>query len=298
MRKFIIRLILVLFIPVLFIIFSYVFWLNGYIDPFYLRISSPQKSSMIFGTSRASFSMVPSVFESNGFDIYNYGFTIEVAPWGESYYNSICKKLDTTSNNGLFVLSVDPFSLSSSFSQDGVEDIPVTTLSQISSVTASPNWEYIYKKDVKPWRYLLILMHIEKMNFCLHEDGWFENLRGWDDKTEKVETPLKLNEYRRFYKNRKLSNSRLGYLEKTIHKLKPYGQVVLIRVPTSAEMYSYECEYMPSFDSIINELSNRYQVKYYNFVSLSGTYRTFDGNHLIPEDAKKFTQVVCDSLRN
>ncbi|MBR5983743.1 MAG: hypothetical protein IK025_08525 [Bacteroidales bacterium] len=299
MRRFLIKLLVILVIPILFIGFSFLFWLNGYIDPYYMRISSPRQSSMILGTSRSSLGLVPSVFEKNGYNnVFNYSFTIADSPWGEDYYNSICKKLDTTSNNGLFVLTVDPFSISARVSDDGEEIIPSTRLSEINDVTSSPNYEYIYKMDVKPWRYLLVLLHIESKTFCLHEDGWYENLRLYDKETEKVETKLKLKGYKSEFAKSKLSDHRMGYLKNTIQKLKQYGRVVLVRVPTSTDMYEYECEYMPSFDSLMNDLSVKYCVKYYNFGQESGTYRTFDGNHLIPEEAKWFTQRLCDSLRN
>lgn len=299
MRKFLIKLLVILVVPILFIGSSFVFWLNGYIDPYYMRISSPRQSSMILGTSRSSLGLVPSVFEKNGYNnVYNYSFTIADSPWGEDYYNSICKKLDTASNNGFFVLSVDPFSISAKISDDGKEIIPSTRLSEISDVTSSPNYEYIYKMDVKPWRYLLVLLHIERRTFYLHKDGWYENLRMYDKETEKVEARLKLNEYKSGYAKSRLSNHRMEYLKNAIQRLKQYGRVVLVRIPTSTDMYEYECEYMPSFDSLMNDLSMKYNLNYYNFGQTSGSYRTFDGNHLIPEDAKCFTQRLCDSLKN
>lgn len=298
MRKFVCKLLVISVVPALFIVSSFVFWMNGYIDPYYLRISSPRQSSMILGTSRSSLGITPSVFELNGYpNVYNYSFTIADSPWGEIYYNSICKKLDTTSSNGLFVLSVDPFSVSSGVSKDGKEFISPTRLSEINSVTSSPNYEYICKMNVKPWRYLLNILHIEKMNFCLHEDGWYENMRVWDEQTESVETKLKIKEYKSEFSKSGLSIHRMTYLKKTIQKLKQYGRVVLVRIPISTDMYEYECGYMPSFDSLMDSLSIQYQVEYYNFAQESGKYRTFDGNHLIPEEAKRFTQELCDSLR-
>lgn len=297
MRRFVLELLFVLAIPILFVVISVLFWLNGYVDPYYLQISSPRQQSMILGTSRSSLGLVPCVFDSNGYqNVYNYSFTIADSPWGEDYYNSICKKLDTNGNNGLFVLAVDPFSVSSGVSKDEEEIIPKTMLSKISSVTASPNYEYICKMNVKPWRYLLILLHLEKKNFQLHNDGWYENLRLYDEKTEKVETKLKLKEYKSGFGNNKLSNHRMDYLKRTIQNLKSYGNVVLVRIPISSDLYEFECEYMPCFDSLMNSLSEQYQVKYFNFGQESGKYRTFDGNHLIPEDAKRFTQVLCDSI--
>lgn len=298
MRSFFIRLLIVLAVPLLFIGLSFVLWLNGYIDPYYLRISSPRQSSMILGTSRSSLGLVPSVFELNGYgNVYNYSFTIADSPWGEIYYNSICQKLDTTRNDGLFVLTVDPFSVSSTVSAEGQEIIPSTVLSKIKTVTSSPNYEYIYIMDVKPWRYVLVLLHLEEKTFCLHDDGWYENLRLYDEETEKVETKLKIAEYKSGFAKSELSPHRMEYLVKTIEKLKQYGRVVLVRMPSSKDMYALESEYMPSFDSLMHNLAVRYAVKYYDFGQTSGEYKTFDGNHLIPKDAQTFTQRLCDSLK-
>ena len=254
---------------------------------------------MILGTSHSSFGLVPEVFEKNAHrNVYNYSFTIADSPWGEDYYNSICKKLDTTRNDGLFILAVDPFSVSSKVTNIGEEIIPQKKLSKISSVTASPNYEYIYKMNVKPWRYMLMLLHLEKKKFKLHNDGWYEVLRLYDKTTEKKWTTLKVKNYRSKYGNRKLSNHRMKYLKCTIQKLKKYGKVVLVRIPSSTDMYNFECEYMPMFDSLMNSLSKQYQIHYFNFAQESGKYRTFDGNHLIPEDARLFTQILCDSIGN
>ena len=71
-------------------------WMNGFVDPHYLKFASPKQSSMILGTSRSSLGLCPEVFKENGFaEMYNYSFTIVESPWGEDYFESITRKLDT-----------------------------------------------------------------------------------------------------------------------------------------------------------------------------------------------------------
>ena len=144
---------------------------------------------------------------------------------------------------------------------------------------------------------MLVLLHLDEKTFCLHVDDWYENLRLYDEETEKVETKLKIAEYKSGFAKSKLSPHRMEYLVKTIEDLKQYGRVVLVRMPSSKDMYALESEYMPSFDSLMYNLAVRYAVKYYDFGQTSGEYKTFDGNHLIPKDAQTFTQCLCDSLK-
>ena len=62
-----------------------------YTDPFYLRFTTPQKKSLVIGTSRAAQGIVPSVMTSIlnkkgwGEDLYNYSFTIMSSAYGEPY---------------------------------------------------------------------------------------------------------------------------------------------------------------------------------------------------------------------
>ncbi len=298
MRLFCKKLIHITLIPIILLVLSYAFWLDGYADPFYLHFASPQQNSLILGTSRSSLAICPFIFKKNGYeDVYNYSFTIAESPWGKDYYNSICRKLDTTKHNGLFIVSVDPFAVSSQINDAGEEVIPHTMLAEIDNVAQSPNWAYIWKYNVQPWKNILYKMKIQTPSFRLHEDGWYENLRGWNIETEKQETDLKIREYKRGFKNNVISRSRLLYLRKTISFLKQYGSVYIVRIPTSPAMYELENQQFPHFDSIIHIIADEYDVRYINCAPQSKEYRTFDGNHLIPDDAKKFTQNLCDSIK-
>ena len=276
---------------------SYVFWLNGHVDPHYLHFASPKQKSLVLGTSRSSLAVCPSIFEANGFKgVYNYSFTIAISPWGEDYYNSIMKKVDTTSFNSIFILSVDPFSIATEL--NGNEEIPHTMLASIDNVDKSPNWQYLTKHDVYPWKYLFTALHIQKPTFCLHNDGWYENLREWNKETEFLETKLKIEEYKRNFSNHKLSQERMSYLSKTIEFLRKHGDVFLIRIPTSKAMVALEEELFPMYDSVIQTFAKKQDIRYMDFSGESEHYRTFDGNHLIPEDALVFSQQLCDSLLN
>jgi len=268
------------------------FWVNGYVDPYYLKFATPKQSSMILGTSRSSLALCPSVFKKNGFEnLFNYSFTISNSPWGEDYYNSIVQKLDTTKTDGLFILSVDPFSLSA----NPKEGIPHTILYDVKDVCKSPNWDYIWRYRVQPWKYLLQILKLERSSFCLHKDGWYENKRIWSADVEFVETKMKIEEYKLEFSEHKISDVRILYFEKTIQLLKQYGTIVMLRVPTSEPMVTLECNMFPDYDSVIENVAKRYGLRYLDF-SKASSYRTFDGNHLIPEDAMLFSQQVCDSI--
>ena len=78
--------------------------------------------------------------------------------------------------------------------------------------------------------------------------------------------------------------------------LQKYGMVYLVRLPTSEAMYELEESMSPKFDEKIFVIAEQYNVKYINLAGIQ-SYRTFDGNHIIPEDAKILTQVLCDSIR-
>ena len=296
MKKFLIRLLLIALPPCLLIMLSLFCWMNGFVDPHYLKFASPKQSSMILGTSRSSLGLCPEVFKENGFaEMYNYSFTIVESPWGEDYFESITRKLDTTRKNGTFILTVDMFSLSCNLDEYGNEILPHTMLNRINNVSQNPNWEYIFKMKVMPWRYFLYVLHLYEPTFELHEDGWYENKRIWDAEVEKQETQLKLAEYAGFSKS-VLSKTRFLYLEKTIELLQKYGMVYLVRLPTSEAMYALEETMSPNFDEKIFAIAEQYKVKYINLAGKQ-SYRTFDGNHIIPEDAKILTQVLCDSIR-
>ncbi|WP_042506783.1 hypothetical protein [Algibacter lectus] len=98
---------------------------GGYVDYFYNKFTTPKASSMIFGDSRSLQGIQPRIindyFEASDLDLpmFNYSFTLGQIAYGKPYLNSIKKKLDTTTTNGLFIVTVHPFTLSNRGDKEG-----------------------------------------------------------------------------------------------------------------------------------------------------------------------------------
>ena len=256
---------------------------NGYIDPFYKRFSSPAAPSLIIGTSRAALGLQPEIIEKElrnsnyCFPIYNYAFTIHHSPFGQAYLKSIKLKLEHTKNkNGLFIITVDPWSISDFTNKDSLAD-EKDFINKMYFVNQNPNFQYFFK-FYKPL-YNLLLPPESKISF-LHDDGWLEvNL---DTNTLKTEENIKqkIIEYRDKMQNYKVIPKRIAALEELIEYLKKEGDVFLVRLPVSEEMEALENEYMPLFDKTIEDIKERHKVTYFNYITLSNSYKTIDGNHL------------------
>ena len=102
--------------PLILVYAFLVFTINGYTDDVnYFKFSSPKSSSMILGTSRALQGLVPQAIDSvtGRNDLLNFAFTLGNSPYGKVYLDAIKKKIDRSKKNGIFILAVDPWAISS-----------------------------------------------------------------------------------------------------------------------------------------------------------------------------------------
>lgn len=301
MKKFLIQVLLFLIIPISVMIISSYLFADGYIDTYYKRFTSSKQKNLILGTSRAAQGVVPSVL-NDAFDrtFYNYSFTISHSPFGEGYYNSIRKKLDSKTKNGIFIIAVDPFSVTSLMKPNGEENFDHEKMvTNQKMVNINPNFEYIFKNHLSPWR--MIFSHQKKNtknSIFLHDDGWLEVNYDWTFEKYAKNVSSKIEDYRKSQMKRKVSQIRLNYLVKTIQFLKQHGTVYLVRIPTAKEMFDIENELVPNFNDYINDIAATNKVQYFNCSNDYSIYYTTDGNHLYKPYAKKFTQALCDSIKN
>ena len=128
------------------------FFGDGKTDAYYLRLTTPKQKSLILGTSRAAQGIFPEEFQdlidTFNFEgpLYNFAFTALNSPYGEHYFSAIQQKLDPAAKNGLFVLTVDPWSLSSLQSNTknnlGGREADLF-LGNLNCYTCNPNFEYL-----------------------------------------------------------------------------------------------------------------------------------------------------------
>jgi hypothetical protein len=291
----------------------------GYVDAFYARFAAPPAGSLVLGTSRAAQAIKPSVLAARlggraAGPWLNYAFTLAESPYGPGYLSSIERKLAPGTRHGLFVLAVDPWSLSLPsqvphrealrFSKPGswgaqqvVFPEENSMVSQLASVSQNPNLDYLAHYLHKPFYQLLLNTDTAHVVERLHPDGWLEIALPPPTANPALlqrRTAEKLATYRQLAASSHLSQERLSSLRQTIHFLQAHGRVVLVRLPTGAAMAELEKQYQPDFDQQLAIVANLNAVPYLNYLDL--VYPTNDGNHITRGAADQFSQRLAADI--
>lgn len=300
MKKFLIQ--VYLFSALLFLGMLAVFFLaDGRSDPYYLRFTSQQQASLIIGTSRAAQGLQPTVlnqiiYGNTGKQFYNYSFTLLDSPFGPAYYESIKKKLDSGTGDGHFIISVDPWSISSKTENpndtSGFKENK-SFIAKTAFVNINPNIPYLLQSYNEPFINIL-LKRKKETALHLHEDGWLEVNLPLDTVALAKNGATKLAFYRKNYLPvYKFSGIRLQYLIKTIDLLQQHGKVYLVRLPVHKSMFDLENELMPDFDTKMDSLSKNENVPYLNFRQLKNKYLYVDGHHLYKTSGKEVSALMA-----
>ena len=276
------------------------FLADGYSDPFYLRFTSSKQKSMILGTSRAAQGVVPEILnnliERKNYEgsIYNYSFTVLHSPFGKTYYKAIEEKLDKDTKNGLFIVTVDPWSIASRIDIDHDRETELE-LSKINTFNSFPNYDYLKNAYQESFFYLLKKKTFSSKTTFLHEDGWLEvsidTTRSLILKsmTEKI-SDYKYNQLPQY----KISKNRLEYLKKTVKFLKNKGKVILVRLPVDKKMLAIENELSPKFNKKMKDLGKDIGSLYLNYDD--NGYLFPDGHHLYKESGKEFSVKLANDI--
>ncbi|HEX8655988.1 MAG TPA: hypothetical protein VF690_00550 [Hymenobacter sp.] len=271
--------------------------LKGQVDAFYGRFASPPAGSLILGTSRAAQGIQPAVLTAQlgqrfAGPVLNYSFTLTHSPYGPAYLRSIQRKLRPEVTNGLFIVAVDPWSLSLT-GPEGQFPEDNSFIGQLQQVSQRPNLAYLTRYQTKPL-YRLLLDYATATE-CLHPDGWLEVNIGTDSAQVRARTARKVQDYRRLAASQHFSASRMRALRQTIAFLKPHGRVYLVRLPMGAPLLRLEQAYQPGFDRLMRETSSALAVPYLDYSTQP--YATTDGNHLRQAASRAFTQQLAEDLK-
>lgn len=297
MRKFL--LVLLCFSLPVFLVIVITFNANGYTDPFYLRFTSPEQSSLIIGTSRAAQGIVPEVLNTKlgRTDFYNYSFTVAHSPFGEAYFNSIKKKLATTTKNGLFIVAVDPWSISCS-EDENLSRFRESNLavSNTSFVNQNPNLEYLVKNYDKPM--INLFGEQPSQGWYLHNDGWLEVDVAMNRTAVVQRIKEKEKEYREmFLPVFKPSEIRVNWLIQTIRFLKKHGKVFIVRLPVHENLFEIDNLLMPEFNRKMLELGNNMEVPFLDLTDCNDAYEYTDGNHLYRQSARVVSERIAEWVK-
>lgn len=265
---------------------------DGKSDPFYLKTSSPKQTSLIIGTSKAAQGLMPEILTPYlQKDIYNFSFTVAHSPFGPAYLSAIQKKIKQETQAGVFIITVDPWSISS----DGMDpnnedqfDEAKSFMATTPSFSSNPNVSYLLNSFSD--NYIKILMNFSLME--VHDDGWLEVFPPMDSTSTKNRIAQSVLDYSQKLKEFRFSDTRFDYLEKTISTLKNHGKVYLVRLPVSPEIAKIEDELVPDFDFKINGLANSEELPYLNLKNADAKFIFTDGIHLYKDSAKKVSDEV------
>lgn len=272
-------------------------------DAFYLRFTSPTQTSLVIGTSRAAQGIDPAsmnvVLKRN--DIYNYSFSVAHSPYGPAYLESIKRKIKSDSKNGVFVVTVDPWSISC---ETGNPEDSSTfgelnlAVARTKIVNMDPNIFYLIHFFDNP--YINLLRYRKDSTLFLDDKGWLNITIEMDSISVAMRTKKKIEHYEKNnLKNFKFSSVRLRYLSKTISFLQQHGTVYLVRLPVPSAIVEIENKFMEDFNVKIETLSKSSGAKYLNFENEGENYMYTDGNHLYNSSAKKVsTEIAQWILKN
>jgi hypothetical protein len=279
---------------------------HGYVDAFYARFAAAPAGSLVLGTSRAAQAIKPSVLAARLGRQYqgpwlNYAFTLAESPYGPGYLGSIRRKLAPGTHRGLFVLAVDPWSLSLPQKVLAAKPLALpeaqSMVSQLRNVSQSPNLDYLAHYLHKPFYQLLLDTNPKHVIERLHPDGWLEIALPpptADTALLRRRTAEKLATYRPIAASSRLAAVRLLSLWQTITLLKQHGQVVLVRLPTGPAMAALENDYQPDFDQLMSQAAQQQHIAYFSY--LAEPYATNDGNHLTRDAAAQFSQRLAADI--
>lgn len=298
MNKFLIKILLFSLLISAFVLLIFV-KADGYSDPFYERFTTPQQKSMIIGASRAAQGIRPDILNDSlsRKDIYNFSFTIAHSPYGPVYLEALKRKLDKNSKEGIFILDVNPWGISSkSKDPNDISGFRERNcfLADEKLKNSNPNFRYLFKYYEE---YKIDIL--TKKSYFLNNDGWLELLYRPDTLRFQKNTKIKL----RYYKNKNLpvynfSSLRFEYLIKTINYLKSHGMVYLVRLPVHPEMQKIDDALMPDFNEKINELCELTDVAYFDMTNMNSQFLYTDGNHLYRGSGKEVSSLIAKWIKN
>lgn len=309
MRRFIKNVILFSILPLCLIVLSF-FLADGTIDSFYLRFTTPKQSNLILGTSRAAQGLQPQIIDSvlkqNGFEykLFNYSFTLAHSPYGPVYFQAIKKKLDEQAKNGIYIIAVDPWSISSN-TKDPNDSMAFEEnklcLAKTKHVNGNHlNIDYLINSYSQP----IFSIYIHKIKnllreptTVLHKNGWLEVSVSMDSAQAQARLKNRIKEYTAsFVPYYHFSSLRFFYLEKIIDLLNQHGNVYMVRLPVDSNLRKMDDHLIPNFDSLMTVLASEKKVQYINYIDDSNKYAYTDGNHLYKTCGRVVSRKLAEAI--
>lgn len=273
---------------------------DGNTDDNYLHFAVPKPQNIILGDSRGSQAVVSSVLGnkiSKQFD--NFSLNITQSPYGQMYLKALKRKLDPKTNDGIFILTVDPWNLTLHKNVKKEDEYPEmkSPFKNMYFYNMSPNYEYLLKNYKRSWfKIYLEREEIGRSNTYLHADGWMEvDVNMQKDSVQKREIE-KVSFYKQFANENHQSQERLNAFNDIISYLKNKGKVYIVRIPASEGIMKIENQKFPQFNDMMKDIAKKNNLNYFDFSANYNDYVYTDGNHMYKESSKVFSSQIADSI--
>lgn len=294
--------------------YSFLYFLSKkeYVDTYYYKFCG-EGQHLILGLSRAQNGMVPSVInqtlfgEKSNDSIINFAFEKSQSPFGEIYSNAIRNKIKNSDKRGIYIISVSPgnFLAKKDTDEEGVlkRDKKLMMLGKVDDVTSNPNFSYLtnfYGSST----YNVFLNNNKKnktSNKIVHRNGWMEfklkspsydvtpqDLASWKSET--------IIGYKSVMEKEEISEYRMESFKQLMNFLSLKGDVFLVRMPISEEVYNLENTNWLNFSEEMSSLSKNLNVTYLDY-SKNFDFITYDGSHLVSESAVLFTKMLSKDIK-
>ena len=306
MKEFLIKIVVALIVALLFHLVAGLM-AGGKTDAYYARFTTAPQSSLVLGTSRAAQGIQPAVLnktleqKEQDLPLYNFSFTALHSPYGPYYLRAIRKKLDSSTQNGLFLLEVNPLSISRLATNEEDDTLlyreKTLPLAQLQKMNRPINWEYLLHHYTKGWGSIL-MAHFTKSQMQIMPDGWLKIDIPLDSMSVKRRTQEKIKQYKNDLPTYAFSPKRLDYLQQTITMLQKHGTVLLVRLPIHPEILALENQLLPNFDSLMINLAQESNLNYINYTPNANEYHYTDGNHLTPASGQTLTQDLATKIHS
>jgi lysophospholipase L1-like esterase len=227
----------------------------------------------------------------------NFAFSHVHSRFGPVYLRAIKKKLDPTTRNGLFIIIIDPATITANtFYPEDTSMFPEreTYLNTLPRIDIRPNFFFLFSNYHRAWGSLIWQKYHDPVK--THENGWVEVNIPDDYNSCQMRLGMKLREYKQKYRMNAYSASRLYYFIKTIEFLKNHGKVILVRLPVHQQIYNLEEKYSPHFDSIISTIGKQQNIEYIDYSGFRSQFYYTDGSHMTRKSAILFSKRLVHDL--
>tara|TARA_B100000945_G_C20406903_1_gene610517 strand:- start:569 stop:1474 length:906 start_codon:yes stop_codon:yes gene_type:complete len=251
------------------------------VDNYAIKVMSDKKQSLIIGDSRALVGISPNVLsKALETDFFNYAFNISASPYGPIYFNSIINKINSDQKNNIHIISVSPWSISSTCKNpdDSINfrehEFSILKNKYNNSLLGRLKYYFNeYNGSLIKLLYNYTSHRSTKNGHLIHESsiGQEEYIKKRDAKVEFYKKELIKYEF---------SPLRFSYLNKIIDSLKDNGKVFLVRLPVDSKLANLENQLIEDFDNKIESIASKNKIEYLNFHSKKHIYSYSDGHHL------------------